>query len=173
MQRTALVTAAFALLVACDTVSKPTEPTLVASRSVASAAAQETIINDSFDVTLFVFVPCANNGAGEVIEVSGPLHELIHVTVSNSGNFHIKLHFQPQGISGVGLTTGDKYQATGVTQEEFNFNQLPITDTFINNFRMIGQGPGNNLLVHENFHITINANGDVTSFHDNFSFECK
>jgi hypothetical protein len=173
MQRTALVTAAFALLVACDTVSKPTEPTLVASRSVASVSTEAILVNESQDITLFVFVPCANNGAGEVIQVSGPLHVLIAQTVSNSGNFHLKLHFQPQGISGVGLTTGDKYQATGVTQEEVNFNQLPITDTFVNNFRMIGQGPGNNLLVHENFHITINANGDLTSFHDNFSFECK
>jgi hypothetical protein len=43
----------------------------------------------------------------------------------------------------------------------------------VNNFRIIGQGPGNNYLVHEVFHVTINANGEVTAYVDNFSIECK
>jgi hypothetical protein len=38
---------------------------------------------------------------------------------------------------------------------------------------MIGQGPGNNYSVHENFHITFNANGDVTAVQDNFNVDCK
>ena len=45
--------------------------------------------------------------------------------------------------------------------------------TFINNFRIIGTGPGNNFLVHEGAHITINANGIVTVVHDNLSIACK
>ena len=84
----------------------------------------------------------------------------------------MKEHFQPQGVSGVGLTTGDKYQATGVTQDETNVAAGQET-TFINNFRLIGQGPGNNLLIHDVFHVTINANGDVTALHDIHSVECK
>jgi hypothetical protein len=68
-----------------------------------------------------------------------------------------------------------KYQATGVTQDYFKgaFNNGQFNQTFVNNFRIIGQGPGNNFLVHENFHLTINANGEVTATHDNFSVECK
>jgi hypothetical protein len=174
MRHRALFAATFGLLIACDTASTPVEPTLIGAPRVNDVGATAVTTNESIDVTLFVFVPCANNGAGEVIEVSGPLHILSHTTISNSGNFHTKIHFQPQGISGVGLTTGDKYQATGGTQEMFNSNgPFPITDTYVNNFRMIGQGPGNNFLVHENFHITINANGTVTSVHDNFSIDCK
>ncbi len=49
--------------------------------------------------------------------------------------------------------------------------QLAVS--FVNNFRMIGPGPGNNYLEHQNTHITINANGDVTVTHDNFSVDCK
>jgi hypothetical protein len=45
-------------------------------------------------------------------------------------------------------------------------------EMFINNFRIIGQGPVNNFLVHETLHFTINADGTVTVFHDNFSV-CK
>lgn len=172
MQRGALIAAATAFLVACDTSSMPVEPTLVGNPAVQAAVSETT--NEQIDVSILAFVPCANGGAGEFIIVSGPLHILTHVTISNSGNIHVKQHFQPQGLSGEGLTTGDKYQGTGVTQEQFNLNgPLPITDTFINNFRMIGQGPGNNFMVHENFHVTVNANGTVTSVHDNFSVTCN
>jgi hypothetical protein len=177
MRHHALFAATFALLIACDTVTTPVEPTLIGAQrvnAVGSQSATTTTTNMQIPITLIVFVPCANDGAGELIEVSGDLHALFHTTISSSGNFSTKFHFQPQGISGVGLTTGDKYQATGVTQDEFHSNApLPITETYVNNFRMIGQGPGNNFAVHENFHITINANGEVTAIHDNFRVTCK
>jgi hypothetical protein len=43
----------------------------------------------------------------------------------------------------------------------------------VNNFRIIGQGTGNNFLVHETFHITVNADGTMTASVDNFSVDCK
>lgn len=36
--------------------------------------------------------------------------------------------------------------------------------------KIIGQGPGTNLLIHENFHLSINANGTLTALIDNSSF---
>jgi hypothetical protein len=141
----------------------------------ASAARSEVIVNDSIPLTGFtVFIPCANNGAGEDVILNGDLHVLITFTI-NGNNFSGKDHFQPQGLSGFGTVTGDKYQGTGVTQDQFkgSFQNGQSEQSFINNFRMIGQGPGNNFLVHENFHLTFNANGDVTAVHDNFSIDCK
>ncbi len=131
-------------------------------------------VNDKTDIDLTVFVPCAADGAGEVVDLSGPLHTLISFTI-NGNNVSGTIHFQPQGISATGETTGDKYQATGVTQESFK-NSLQngqANDTFVNNFRIIGQSPGNNFLVHETLHFTINADGTTTVFHDNFSVDCK
>jgi hypothetical protein len=144
----------------------------LAGAAVADAEATAVTTNEQIPITLVVFVPCANGGAGELVELTGTLHVLTHVTSDAQGGLHVKQHFQPQGISGAGLTTGDKYQATGVTQEEFNAT-VGITDTFINNFRIIGEGPGNNLLVHTTFHVTVNANGVVTTIVDNFSIECR
>jgi len=93
----------------------------------------------------------------------------------NGNNVSGYFHFQPQGISGTGEMTGEKYQATGVTQESFknSFQNGQANSTYVNNFRIIGQGPGNNFLVHETLHFTINAKGAVTVFHDNFSVACK
>ena len=128
--------------------------------------------NIEVPVNIPVFIPCAAGGAGELVVLSGDLHVLLRFTIDNNGGIHSASHFQPQGISGIGQTTGDKYQGTGVTQDEFNA-KVGHEETFINNFRIIGQGNGNNFLVHENFHITINANGSVTAFLDNFSVDCR
>jgi hypothetical protein len=43
----------------------------------------------------------------------------------------------------------------------------------VNNFRIIGQGPGNNYLVHETMHFTINADGTTTVSFDNLTVDCK
>src|SRR5207249_8670102 len=103
----------------------------------ANAAKQ---FNDTTDINLTVFVPCAAGGVGEVVDLSGPLHTLISFTI-NGNNVSGKFHFQPQGLSGTGETTGEKYQATGVTQESFksSLQNGQANDTFVNNFRIIGQ----------------------------------
>ena len=132
-------------------------------------------VNDVSDINLTVFVPCAAGGAGEIVDLSGPLHTLITFTI-NGNNVSGTAHFQPQGLSGTGETTGDKYQATGVTKDtsfKVSFQNGQAQQTFVNNFRIIGTGPGNNFLVHEVAHITFNADGTLTVFHDSFSIDCK
>ncbi|HEX6802419.1 MAG TPA: hypothetical protein VF133_01980 [Terriglobales bacterium] len=131
-------------------------------------------VNDTTNVGLSVFIPCAAGGAGEIVDLAGPLHTLISFTI-NGNNVSGYFHFQPQGISGLGETTGSKYQATGLTEESFKtaFQNGQANLTFVNNFRIIGQGPKNNYLVHETLHFTINADGLLTVFHDNFSVSCQ
>ncbi|HET6360833.1 MAG TPA: hypothetical protein VFH11_02130 [Gemmatimonadota bacterium] len=133
-------------------------------RSLGSAAADVTTTNVIFPVEIETFVPCAAGGAGEIVQLSGNIHDLFHVMI-NGNRFKVKIHTQPQGIRGVGLTTGDKYQGTGVTQETFggSFVNGQESSTFVNNFRIIGQGPGNNFMIHELVHFTINARGEVTA----------
>ncbi len=130
--------------------------------------------NVSFPVNIGVFIPCAAGGAGEVVFLSGNLHSLSSST-TNDNNFTLTIQNHPQGISGVGLTTGDKYQGTGVTRETLSgsFVNGQFSKTFVNNFRIIGQGAGNNFLIHQDLHITFNANGELTASVDNFRAECK
>jgi len=139
---------------------------------VNSPARAEVTDNESIPFTQVLFVPCAADGAGEEVLVSGDLHILTSVTMDQSGGGHLRAHVQPQGISGVGLTTGDKYQATGGDHLETNF-QFGREFTEVSNFRLIGQGPGNNFLVHQTIHFTINANGTLTTDVNHVSAECK
>jgi len=160
-----LIIAALAAAVAALMVF-PVGPTTPAQAAVTT--------NVSVPVDMSVFVPCANGGAGEVVHLTGDLHTLLTFTDDGAGGFHTSSHFQPQGISGVGLDTGDKYVGTGVTRSSFDIKPpFPSESTSVNNFRIIGQGSGNNLLIHENFHVTVDANGAVTATVDNLSAECK
>jgi hypothetical protein len=122
----------------------------------------------------FATVPCANGGAGEDISLTGTLHVLIHTTQGPDGKFLLKEHAQPQGISAVGLITGDIYRATGVTQDVTNDNvKAGETTSFVNNFRMIGPGTDNNLLIHEVAHATVHPDGTVSVTFDRPSVECR
>jgi hypothetical protein len=136
----------------------------------AEATTYKTNIFEQTDI--LVYVPCALGGMGEYVYLSGPLHILMVTTYNAGGGYMSKTHFQPQGISGVGQTSGVRYQATGGTQDTFT-GRIGTTYTYINNFKIVGQGPGNNYMVHETFHYTVNANGSVTAYLDNFSVECK
>jgi hypothetical protein len=92
-------------------------------------------------------------------------------TCDSAGGVHLFIHFQPQGISGVGSPSGDTYHGTGVTQQELNA-KVGLETTFINRFDIVGQ-EGTAFEVHDTFHITFNANGTVTAFVDNVSVVCR
>jgi hypothetical protein len=173
MKRFLAACLATGLLAACS--ESATAPAALAPDGTgpqfAAASATTTNVFD-FYFSETDFVACANGGAGEDVFLAGNLHFLSHTTITGAGKGFINLHFQPQGLTGTGLTTGDTYHATGVTDIRIDFVTGEMVN-FVNNFRLIGPGPGNNLLVHENMHITVNANGDVTASHDHFTFECK
>lgn len=165
-----------ALLIAgCSDQSAPTalsESTTAVPTSLAKA--MTFTVNFPIQVNFQVFVPCAAGGAGEVIQVSGTVHALIHETI-NGNRFQSAMSFNPQGVIGVGLTTGDKYQGGGVThiQSGGSFVNGQSTFTFVNIFDFHGPGPGNNLTVHETIHVTLNADGTATASVDNETIDCK
>jgi hypothetical protein len=136
--------------------------------------ATTTTTSEVIPFVQIILVDCANGGLGELVLVEGDLHVVTHVTI-NGNNVSTKSHFQPQGAKGTGLTTGDTYNAVGVTQDQSkgSLNNGQLETTQINNFRLIGPGPDNNLQVHQNVHTTVNANGDVTSTVDNTSVDCN
>jgi len=148
--------------------------TVAALVLLATPLLSEVVSNAKFPVSLSVFIPCAAGGVGEVVTISGNLHVIFSVTTTRDG-LHLRSHAQPQGMNGVGSVTGDRYQGTGVTRSDINMQGIafPFNFTFVNNFRIIGQGPGNNFLVHATVHTTVNANGTVTSSVNNLSTECK
>jgi hypothetical protein len=145
--------------------------TLAVIAMVGAFASAGVVTNVSIPFAQAVQIPCAN----EIVDLTGNLHILVETVTDANGGTHYKTHAQPQGVSGVGRISGDQYRATGVTQSEYHNSPLnpPGEMTFVNNFRIIGQGPGNNYLVHQLTHITLNADGTVTAQVSNVSIDCK
>lgn len=121
------------------------------------------------------FVPCANGGAGEVVQTDGNVHFLRTVAVDAQGGHHGTIQTQAMDITGVGLSTGDVYQANGLFREQANFGGpgAEFEDTYVNSFTLIGPGKDNNLQVQVVLHITVDANGEITAYVEDISMECR
>jgi hypothetical protein len=117
--------------------------------------------------TMVVVIPCN----GDVVILEGDMHILMTFTLDGNGGVHVKSHFQPQNLKGTS-EAGNSYIGAGVTQDNLN-TKVGETSTYINNYRMIGKGQAPNFMVHETWHITINANGEVTAEVDNVKTTCE
>ena len=141
------------------------------ARNDARAEVQENV---SIPVELVSAVPCENVVEGEVVTLTGDLHILTRYVI-NGNIVRGAIHFQPQGISGYGSITGDRYHASGLSQGQFksSLHDGQAITLFENDLRIIGPGRGNNFLVHEKLHLTINANGDMAAVVDHVSVRCE
>jgi hypothetical protein len=136
--------------------------------AVTSASATATTEKIPFDTVLAPEEAC-----GEAIHLSGTLLAQFTSTETPSGNVEIGFHFNPQGITGVGLTSGATYHATGETLGTTTINAKGgISDTFVNNFKIIGAGTAQNFLETDVMHLTVNANGDVTATVEKSTIRC-
>ena len=129
--------------------------------------------SDTHDMVFQSFVPCANGGAGEWILIAGSVHELTHVTITAKGRATLVTHIQPQGLSGTGLLTGDQYTAAGVIVQDVQQVAVGVEQTTVSTFLLIGAGPDQNLMVHENLRRTVHSDGTVSTEHDNFRMVCQ
>lgn len=145
---------------------------LIVVPSFPQATTNTQVFDFPFDVTSFV--PCANDGQGELIQGSGTVHAVVSATV-NGKNVQTHSTFNPQGVTAVGQTTGTVYHATGVTEQDTKASvvDFPYVLTYVNRFFMISQGSGGNFKVSETVHITVDANGRITVFFDNLVITCQ
>lgn len=133
----------------------------------------EVIQRIDMPIATDVLSPCAAGGQDEIVAISGVVHLVFSVTTDSNGGLHINTHSNNQGVSGIGLMTGDKYQATGSSGFSSNTTNGAGEFNFVDNFGLIGQGPGNNFVIQETAHMTINANGDVTANISSLTAACR
>lgn len=102
-----------------------------------------------------------NPGNFEFVTFSGNVHVNNKVTMWTDGKVHNKNHINYQGVSGIGLTTGDTYHMVSVLNSHYHSN-VGSTETFHQTIGIIHNG-GDNFNANIHTHLTINANGEVTS----------
>ena len=123
---------------------------------------------------IFPFGFEATECGNETVVVSGDVHVVTHGTVTSSGHVQAVLHVNPQNIRGFGVATGAEYLAPGMLQTVSNVNgSAPVTETYVNNFELVGLGQAPDFTLHQTLRLTINANGEVTASFDHFTTTCK
>jgi hypothetical protein len=144
---------------------------LLLTASLSSAGHAEVTYNAKEWTDMIVDIPCS----GDVVQLEGYMHVMMSWTVDDNGGIHGKIMYQPMNLAGEvisGPNMGAGYNATGVTQDNLN-GVVGEAYTYINNYRMIGKGDAPNLMVHETYHVTVNADGDPIVEIHNYSITCK
>ena len=136
----------------------------------ADAAATTTTVTERVPTAITAFVPCANAGGGESVTLTGQLLVQTTYTLSAAGNYLITSQNNPQGISGVGVTTGTRYLGTGMTHSTIRYYPGQI-QTYVNRFHIVAPA-AESLYVKQTFHFTVTPAGTLTTVVDNLSVEC-
>ena len=145
-----------------------------AATAVGVGAAQAKVVSNATTTLHYSgYVPCANGGAGELVTGTIEMHDLVTSTV-NANHESWQFMSQPQGASMVGRVTGDIYRLSGVTHGVYNesLDTDHRTLTYVGVFHLVAPGPGNDLLVREVAHATIDASENVVVSHDDWTLVC-
>jgi hypothetical protein len=136
-----------------------------------TAAQAGQVTNTTVSYAYSGYVPCANGGAGELLTGTIDAH-LLETSTSNGNVDGSQFAFQAHG-SLVGRITGDTYRLSALERGTYvsGLSSDHYTATYVNRYRLIGPGGGNNLVVKETAHITRDGD-DVTVERDAYSIEC-
>jgi hypothetical protein len=121
----------------------------------------------------FDFVVPVNEGCtGEAVHVYGPIDVIVQTTTDAKGRTHLTTHYSPH-LTAVGLTTGKRYLAVGPTQIVSFDAGGPAVFNVANIIITVAPGSGDNFVLTEVVHVTLNANGDVTVDFDRVNVACR
>jgi hypothetical protein len=134
--------------------------------AVVNAADNTTHLSEPFAFALDN--PCT----GEVIDLVGELDGVVTSSINPAGHIHLaEVHrITASGLSSSGIEY--KYLQTSPDHLTLDVDGAPFTATGETTGLLISQGGTANLDQHVLFHLTIDANGDVTATVDNASVDC-
>lgn len=142
--------------------------------SALNAPAQPYNIQYDFDVTgNTIYDPCT----GENVILSGTEHLVLHgVYNPNTGTYKQDYSVNLQGVSGVGETTGNKYQFVGGARSGYSTSSdgCTITSSWIETVNITTAGANNNLYEKIRYTTTYNyCTGEYTVKREVFESGCK
>lgn len=164
---------ALTLLFSCskNIAESPLQEEVSVSNQSSGAQTENSIVSEPYASTLFI--PCANGGAGEDVNLTGTVR-IVRQEIYNNQRFTFTLHAIPDGITGVGLSTGDTFTAIGGSQSTVTGTIEyggQYSATYIQQMRFTGQGVS--FVVKYKFHVTVTSDGEISTRIDEEEIECN
>ena len=111
---------------------------------------------------------------GEAVLVSGEAHLVGHITVNEGGGFTTVAHSNLRDVSAVGQASGTWYQVVTTFNTSGHAGATPPTVLSSHlTVRVIAPVGQNDFVIRKVFHLTINANGELTALVSDFGTECR
>ena len=132
--------------------------------------------NPATQLTYPISASETNPCTGEVVQLTGEGHIVMHFTVDNAGGIHVVDITNSMGpLRGVALITGTVYQANETVSSTINKNgpSPQFEFTFVMSEVLISQGATPNFVVHTTVHATVNANALPTAQVLNTKADCS
>ena len=165
---------ALALLFSCSkNAADVPEPAVqeATQANASSNSSRDNIIHAvPFETTLFV--PCANGGAGEDVLLTGFTNFVYGMTWTDHG-FTLVYHDNVHRVTGVGVTSGEKFTASGGTNGTVmgSWVNSQWVGTTTQQLRVIGRN--NSFFVTYKYHIVIASDGTVTVNSEEETAACR
>jgi hypothetical protein len=158
------------LVLSCGETPNPLQVPLTQENGASSPAKAEPInskVTESFPFEYF------DECTGEYVLFDVKVTTTEHYCIDGNGGFHG--HFLQQWhCTGVGETSGIEYVGPQTDHgDSYEGSNGDFIGTYTENWVIISRGKADNLRGHVLSHITINANGEVTTEILKMTFECK
>ncbi len=159
MRRLLLVAGAAVLVAACENAS-PLQPAPLPAFSASESSQAPEREHYQVDREFTTENPCN----GETVLVSGRMH-FIRTTDREEGSVSSRYHVNSINLSGVGLTTGDRYTYVEIQNHDATFAVptrppfFPINGDVISTFRVISRSGTANYLMHTVYDYGKDENG--------------
>jgi hypothetical protein len=145
-------------------------PVALMALAVGSMGAQAAVqFNQVVPLNVTEFNPCT----GQPIAFSGTIHLLMGETASSNGGFHTFFMDNVSNVTGISAD-GTIYSGVGGDWAELNaVPPFPSATTATDVFGLISHGSTANFKVIATFHLTVNADGTVTSTVTDLRITCS
>jgi hypothetical protein len=130
---------------------------------------QSKIGNGTVQISIPVNTSIFNDCTGESVDIVGTDHLIVHQTIQGN-NINLNFSENFQSIVGTGEISGDLYSTTSILHNHITAHK---GQTVSAQQKLVLTGATTKLTVLMQLHITINADGIVTAFLDEFTSTCE
>lgn len=143
---------------------------LTAANASSQSSTRTSIVAVPFENT--VFVPCANGGAGEDVLLTGKTNFVYQIAWNDNG-FTMVYHDNVHEVTGVGLSSGEKFTATGGTEGTVRGSWVSSqwVGTMNRQLKVIGQNT--NFTVNQTQQLVVTPDGQVNVSVREQTADCK